>query len=66
MPFFKLPVDWGASDHGIVYDNAEFHERLVKPMQHLEAELQGTDLMKTVVNQIKFIELDRIINGCVN
>lgn len=66
MPFFQFPTEWGDKDHGIVYDNAEFFERLGKNIQYLEGELQGTDLMKRVINQIKFIELDRIINGCVN
>lgn len=66
MPFYKFPVEWSEKDHGIVYDAMEFHERLGANLQHLEAQLEGTNLMKSVVNQIKFIELDRILNGCVN
>lgn len=66
MPFYQFPVQWSEKDHGIAYTAQEFHERIAKNMQVLEAELAGTDLMNTVVNHIKFLELDRILNGCVN
>lgn len=64
MPFYIMPVDWSAPGVGTAYTQTELDQRI---MSHVEAmNLVPGTLEYAILNQMEFIELDRLFNNAPN
>lgn len=64
MPFYQMPVDWSAPEKGFVYTTKEFNERIASHIEAMNLVL-GT-MEYEIINQIEFMELDKLFNNAPN
>ena len=64
MPFYIMPVDWGAPEKGFAYTTKEFNERIANHIEVMSL-VPGTKEHE-IINQIEFMELDKLFNNAPN
>lgn len=67
MPFYEMPVEWSAPERGVAYMKEEFDKRVASNIVVLEAQgiVPGT-LEHAVINDIQFMDLDKLFNSAPN
>lgn len=64
MPIYIKPVDWTAPEKGFAYTTQEFNERIASNIQAMNL-VPGT-LEFAVINEMEFMELDKLFNNAPN